>query len=159
LFQDNAADIALITFPNTVGTPVTFSNSSLCKVGNGAFVVGYPMGFIEQVLLSAHIASITASDLRIDASVNHGNSGGPLFNVNGEQIGVVNAKHGSLSTFLTQVQAARPGASITVGGINPIQVLQQLIDEMQKNLNLGIGYAIPSARIKGLHPTLAGLIP
>ena len=111
------------------------------------------------MLLSTHIASITASHLRIDASVNHGNSGGPLFNVNGEQIGVVNAKHGSLSAFLTQVQAARPGAAIVVGGINPVEVLQRLIEEMQRNLNLGIGYAIPSARMKGLHPTLAGLIP
>lgn len=159
VFQDADADIALIEFANVVGTPVTLADSSTCAIGNGAFVVGYPMSVTEQVLFSAHIASITPSHLRIDASVNHGNSGGPLFNLAGEQIGIVNAKHGSLSTFLTQVQNARPGAAIVVGGIDPVQVLQMLIGEMQKNLNLGIGYAIPTSHIKPLHATLRGLIP
>lgn len=159
IFQDPAADIALIQFPNPIGTPVTLANSSSCAIGNGAFVVGYPMGVTEQVLFSAHIASITPLHLRIDASVNHGNSGGPLFNQVGEQIGVVNAKHGSLSNFLNQVKSAQPGASIVVGGIDPVKVIQILIEEMQKNLNLGIGYAVPTARIKHLHATLAASIP
>ncbi len=159
IFQDQAADIALIEFPRAVGRSVTLANSVGCAIGNGAFVAGYPMGVTEQVLFSAHIASITPSHLRIDASVNHGNSGGPLFNMAGEQIGVVNAKHGSLSTFLNQIQNARPGAAIVVGGINPVQVIQALIAEMQKNLNLGIGYAVPTARIKPLHATLGALIP
>ena len=159
VFQDQATDIALIEFPNSVGTPITFANSAASSIGNGAFVVGYPMGVAEQVLCGAHIASVTASHLRIDASVNQGNSGGPLFNSAGEQIGVVNAKHGSLSTFLTQVQNAQPGAAIIVGGINPVQVIQALIEEMQKNLNLGIGYAVPTSIIKPLHATFNTLIP
>jgi serine protease Do len=159
IFQDQASDIALIEFRNLVGTPVALANSTTCAIGNGAFVVGYPMGVTEQVLFSAHIASITPSHLRIDASVNHGNSGGPLFSAAGEQIGVINAKHGSLSDFLNQVKNARPGAAIVVGGIDPVNVIQALIEEMQKNLNLGIGYAVPTARIKPLHPTLGALIP
>lgn len=159
VFEDPAIDIALIEFPNPIGTPVTLANSTTCAIGNGAFVVGYPMGVTEQVLFSAHIASITPSHLRIDASVNHGNSGGPLFNAAGEQVGVVNAKHGSLSDFLNQIKNARPGAAIVVGGIDPVNVIQVLIEEMQKNLNLGIGYAIPTARIKPLHATLGALVP
>ncbi len=159
VFQDQANDIALIEFPKPIGTPITLANSTTCAIGNGTFVVGYPMGVTEQVLFSAHIASITPSHLRIDASVNHGNSGGPLFNAAGEQIGVVNAKHGSLSNFLNQVKNARPEAAIVVGGIDPVGVIQVLIEEMQKNLNLGIGYAIPTARIKPLHATLGACIP
>jgi len=159
IFSDAQMDIALIEFPQVIGTPVTFVNSNTCAVGNGAFVVGFPMGVSEQTLFSAHIASMTANGLRIDASVNHGNSGGPLFNLNGEQIGVVNAKHGSLSQFLTQIKNAKPLGSVQITGIDPIKAIQQLIEEMQVNLNLGIGYAIPTGARKSLHSSLAACIP
>jgi S1-C subfamily serine protease len=158
VFQDQANDIALIEFPNVVGTPVKLANSAQCAIGNGSFVVGYPMGVTEQVLLSSHIASITQTAIRIDASVNHGNSGGPLFNLAGEQIGVVNAKHGSLSAFLNQIKNATPGANVFISGIDPIKVIQELISEMQKNLNLGIGYAIPTATLRPLHASFGRLI-
>ena len=159
LFVDQAMDIALIEFLQPVGIPVKMANSNSCGVGNGAFVVGFPMGVMEQTLFSAHIASIAGSHLRIDASVNHGNSGGPLFNLNGEQVGVINAKHGSLSQFLTQIREAKPVAMMSIGGIDPVKAIQVLIEEMQRNLNLGIGYAIPTASIKNLHATLGKCIP
>lgn len=159
VFVDVANDVAILEFPREVGPPVTFANSSKVEVGNGAFVVGYPMGIAEQVLISAHIASVSPTFLRLDASVNHGNSGGPLFNRIGEQIGVVNAKHGSLSVFLAQLRNYQPGASMAIGGVDPVQAIQVLIGEMEKNLNLGIGYAIPSHRIRTLHAALAGAIP
>ncbi len=159
LFADPSADIAILQFPQPVGRPVRFANSASCAVGNGAFVVGFPMGVAEQTLFSAHIASVTPTALRIDASVNHGNSGGPLFNLNGEQVGVINAKHGSLSQFLNQVKNAQPTTQLSIGGIDPVKAIQQLIEEMQVNLNLGIGYAIPSAVIRPLHATLTRCIP
>lgn len=159
VFSDKANDIAVIQLPGVVGTPVKFADSTKCSVGNGAFVVGYPMGAVEQTLLSAYIASISSEAIRIDASVNHGNSGGPLFNLEGLQIGVVNAKHGSLSQFLKKIKEAQPRMSMRVGGIDPVEVIQVLIDEMQNNLNLGIGYAIPMARVKVLKPSLFSSVP
>jgi len=72
LFLDNNVDIALLEFRQPVGIPIILANSNNCSVGNGAFVVGFPMDVTEQTLFSAHIASITARGLRIDASVNHG---------------------------------------------------------------------------------------
>lgn len=159
IFSDPTLDIALIEFSQAIGTPVSLANSSSCLVGHGAFVVGFPMGVTEQTLFSAHIASIAGNHLRIDASVNHGNSGGPLFNLKGEQIGIVNAKHGSLSQFLTTIKNAKPGASMSISGIDPVKVIQALIEEMQKNLNLGIGYAIPTATIKSKHAILGKCIP
>jgi len=159
IFADATLDIALIEFPKVAGVPTSFANSSSCVVGQGAFVVGFPMGVTEQTLFSAHIASIAGTHLRIDASVNHGNSGGPLFNLTGEQVGVVNAKHGSLSQFLTQLKNAKPGASMSISGIDPVKAIQVLIEEMQKNLNLGIGYAIPTALIKPAHAMLGRCIP
>jgi S1-C subfamily serine protease len=159
IFVDSQRDIALLEFPQPLGLPVQFANSNSCAIGNGVFVVGFPMGITEQVLFGAHIASVTPTHLRVDASVNHGNSGGPLFNLTGEQIGVVNAKHGSLSAYLTQLMNAQPGAMVSIDGIDPVQSIQILIAEMQKNLNLGIGYAVPTALIKPLHPVLTASIP
>ena len=108
---------------------------------------------------STIMASLTLHHLRVDASVNQGNSGGPLFNSSAEQIGVVNAKHGSLSAYLSQLMNTRPGASISISGIDPVQTIQILISEMQKNLNLGIGYAVPTSVIKPLHGILSVAIP
>ena len=155
IFSNKSPDVALIEFPNIIGTPVCFGNSDGCEVGNGAFVVGFPMGIIEKTLLSAHIACISNGFFRIDASVNHGNSGGPLFNMDGKQIGVINAKHGSLPQFLETIEHAQPNAKIIISGIiDPVETLQALIREMKINLNLGIGYAIPTEAIKNLHPVL-----
>jgi len=159
VFTDQQNDIALLEFPQPVGMPVKLANSNSCAIGHGVFVVGFPMGISEQVLLAAHIASVTSACLRVDASVNHGNSGGPLFNLAGEQIGVVNAKHGSLSEYLTQLMNARPVASMLIDGVDPVQSIQVLISEMQKNLNLGIGYAVPTSVIKPLHSVLNAVIP
>ena len=122
-------------------------------------MVGFPMGITEQTLMSAHIASVTNSSLRIDVSVNHGNSGGPLFNLNGHQIGVVNAKHGSLANFLTQMKTMAPVAVMSVGGFDAVSSIRTLITKMERNLNLGIGYAIPSDKVRPLHAKLEATIP
>lgn len=44
---------------------------------------------------------------------------------------------------MSQVEQANPQAAMVIGGINPVQVIQHLITEMKKNLNLGVGTAIP----------------
>ena len=54
---------------------------------------------------------------------------------------------------------AQPVAMVSIGGIDPVQSIQMLIAEMQQNLNLGIGYAVPTALIKPLHPVLTASIP
>lgn len=159
IFEDAARDIAVLEFQEIVGTPVAFASSSSCRVGNGAFVVGFPMGIQERTLLSAHIASLPSGAIRIDASINQGNSGGPLFNLQGEQIGVVNAKHGNLPRVLDDIETAQPGGSISLGGIDPVKAIQKLIGEMRRNLNLGIGYAIPTEVIRVLQPDLGRCIP
>ncbi len=155
IFKDQQVDVALIKFPKNLGSPIPLRTSSSLLVGHEVFVVGFPNNISRITALSGNVAGFEPAQhfsyIRIDASVNHGNSGGPLFNSSGELVGVVNAKHGSLSAFLKQVQNAQPGAVISVGGIDPIQVIQQLIGEMRKNLNLGIGYAIPTDHIGSIN--------
>lgn len=152
VFQDPHSDIALLQFQESIGKPVNFVRSSTVSIGHEAFVVGFPNGIDKITALAANIAGFELYNgfnlIRIDASVNHGNSGGPLLNASGQLIGIVNAKHGSLSNFLQHVKNAQPQAMMTLGGINPVQVIQKLIVEMQSNLNLGIGYAIPTDHIQ-----------
>ena len=79
---DDKTDIAVLKIDATDLTPATFGDSSAVAVGEQIVVVGNPLG-------------ITMTLLQIDAAVNPGNSGGALFNLNGELIGVVNAKYSS----------------------------------------------------------------
>jgi serine protease Do len=162
IFNDANADIAILQVQNSIGTGVTLGNSDALQIGHEAFVAGYPSYGINITALFAHIAGFETNNgnqlIKIDSSVNHGNSGGPLFNANGELVGIVNSKFGNLSTFLTQVEQANPQASIVLGGINPVQVIQQLIREMKKNLNLGVGTAIPLRFIGNLTNHIGDLL-
>lgn len=162
VFQDQQTDIAIIEFQQVLGVAATIKSSSTVQIGHEVFAIGFPNNISQITALSGNVAGFEPNNnfnhIRIDASVNHGNSGGPLFNAAGEVIGIVNAKHGSLSAFLQQIQVAQPGAQIVLGGIDPVQVIQQLIKEMQKNLNLGIGYAIPTDHIGVLDNRVGNII-
>ena len=148
IFNDANLDIAIIEFQISLGPGIVLGDSDSIKIGQEAFVVGFPSHTNNITALGAHIAGFESNNgiqlIKIDASVNHGNSGGPLFNSNGELIGIVNAKFGNLSSFLNQVQQTNTaGVMMSIGGIDPVLVLKQLIVEMKKNLNLGMGSAIP----------------
>jgi S1-C subfamily serine protease len=160
--NDDRADIALIEFQQQIGSPAPIRTSSSLMIGHEAFAVGFPNNIDKITALSANIAGFEPysgfESIRIDASINHGNSGGPLFNAAGEVTGIVNAKHGSLSNFLQQISQAQPTAMVSIAGIDPIKTIQQLISEMQRNLNLGIGYAIPTDHIATLDARVGSLI-
>ena len=162
IFQDPQADVALLEFQQPVGPPALIRSSSTVIIGHEAFVVGFPNNIDKITALSANIAGFEPANgfdfIRLDSSINHGNSGGPLINATGEVVGIVNAKHGSLSDVLQQIKNHQPGASIAIGGIDPIAVIQQVILEMEKNLNLGIGYAIPTDYIGTLTNHVQALI-
>ncbi|TSI08593.1 serine protease [Lysinibacillus sp. BW-2-10] len=146
-FNDPIKDIAILEVDKSLGKGVRMGDSSAVKIGQEAFVVGFPLNIKKITALSANIAGFEPLDgfelIRIDSSINHGNSGGPLFNSEGELVGIVNAKHGGLSYILTEVQQAKSKEMEVIGGTNLVKFIQILIKQMQRNLNLGIGYAIP----------------
>lgn len=49
-----------------------------------------------------------------------------------------------ISKFLEDIEKANPQTFMQISGIDPVKTIQQMLREMKKNLNLGIGYAIPS---------------
>ena len=74
---------------------VTFGDSDKMRVGDGVMAVGNPFGLGETVtagIISARNRNIDSGPyddfLQTDASINKGNSGGPLFNLQGEVIGI-----------------------------------------------------------------------
>lgn len=144
LDRDDTLDLAILDSTSLSAKGVPIATERL-RIGQECFLVGFPMSVRSVTASAAHISGFDGGDdqYRLDASINHGNSGGPLFNPRGELVGTVNAKHGSLSQFLQAVRDFQPGASMSVGGLDPVQAIKSLIKEMELNLNLGIGYAIP----------------
>lgn len=94
-----AADIALIKILSTENDfpAIALGDSGKAKIGNEVFVIGTPYG-LSHTLTVGHLSGRrlhqgvgkgTIEFLQTDAAINQGNSGGPLFNVKGELIGVV----------------------------------------------------------------------
>ena len=159
VFNDIHNDIAILDMGTVIGNASPIKTSTSLEIGNEVFTVGFPYSFAgEKTLTTGHVAAFENGLIKIDTSVNNGNSGGGLFNTNGEIVGIVNAKLGSLSAFLKNVEQAKPQASMSIGGIDPVQTIQQMIREMRRNLNLGIGYAVPSDTIASISPLVKTLI-
>jgi serine protease Do len=90
------ADIALLKIDAPRPLPaVAFGDSDKMRVGDTVIAIGSPFGFDESVtagIVSAVNRDISESPfdeyIQTDAPINHGNSGGPLFNLSGEVIGM-----------------------------------------------------------------------
>ena len=99
--EDTTSDIAVIKIDADGLTPATVGDSDSLKVGQNVMAVGNPLGTLSntvtQGIVSALNRQVTVEDndmtlIQTDTSISPGNSGGGLFNANGELIGVVNAK-------------------------------------------------------------------
>ena len=96
--DDPATDIAVLKIDGHHLRPLSFANSDKLQVGQIAIAIGNPYGF--QYTLTAGVVSALGRSLRskpgrliddviqTDASLNPGNSGGPLVNSHGQVIGV-----------------------------------------------------------------------
>lgn len=100
--KDTQTDIAVLKIEKTGLTAAEFGKSSDIQVGEVAIVIGNPLGFelansVTAGIISAVDRSITVDDrtmntIQTDASINSGNSGGPLINAYGQVIGITSAK-------------------------------------------------------------------
>lgn len=101
---DDSNDIAVLKIEATGLTPVILGDSSQMYVGDQVLAIGNPLGeltfSLTGGLISALNRQITLDNLYLDliqtdCAINSGNSGGPLFNMYGEVIGITNAKYSS----------------------------------------------------------------
>ena len=106
--EDTTSDIAVIKIDANGLTPATVGDSDGLKVGQNVMAVGNPLGELGGTVTGGMISALnrsvtiqgsssvnTMSLIQMDASVSPGNSGGGLFNMNGELVGIVNAKSSS----------------------------------------------------------------
>jgi serine protease Do len=106
---------------------VKFGDSDKVRVGEGVMAVGNPFGLGETVtagILSARNRNIESGPyddfLQTDAAINKGNSGGPLFNLDGEVIGINTA-------ILSPT-----GGSIGIGFATPSDTVMPVIAQLQQ---------------------------
>ena len=98
---DSYSDLAVIKIDATGLPAAALGTSSNMTVGDPVFAIGNPLGVlsssVSQGIISGLDRTINVDGhnmtlMQTDAAVNPGNSGGGLFNANGELIGIVNAK-------------------------------------------------------------------
>ena len=98
---DEKTDIAVVKINASGLTPAVFGDSSQIVVGQDVVVIGNPLGSlggsVTKGIVSALDRQITIDNqtmtlLQIDAAVNPGNSGGALFNMQGQVIGINSSK-------------------------------------------------------------------
>ena len=106
--------------------PVKFGDSDKARIGDWVVAIGNPFGLggtVTAGIISARNRSIGLSRyedyIQTDASINQGNSGGPLFNLNGDVIGINTAILGQ-------------SGSIGIGFAIPSNSAQKVIDQLIK---------------------------
>ena len=126
--KDTKTDLALLKVSPKKALPaVTFGNSGRMRVGDWVMAIGNPFGLGGSVtvgIISAKQRDINSGPyddfLQTDAAINKGNSGGPLFNMEGEVIGVNTAI------------ISPTGGSIGIGFAVPSDVAVVVIDQLRQ---------------------------
>lgn len=104
--MDKTNDVAVIKLnSDETFKPVVFGDSESIEIGEDVVAVGNPLGELTFSLTKGVVSAkdrLISTDLytginmfQVDCSVNEGNSGGPIFNMYGEVIGIVSAKYAS----------------------------------------------------------------
>jgi serine protease Do len=128
LGHDPKTDLALLQVePKRPLTAVSFGDSAKMRVGDWVMAIGNPFGLGGSVtvgVISATKRDINAGPyddfLQTDAAINRGNSGGPLFNMEGQVIGVNTAI------------ISPTGGSIGIGFAVPSNSALQVIDQLKQ---------------------------
>ena len=125
---DNRTDLAVLKIHTDDDLPfVTFGNSNKLRIGDWVIAIGNPLGLGGTV--TAGIVSARGRDIlsgpydnyiQTDASINRGNSGGPLFNDKGEVIGI--------NTAIFSQTGGSIGIGFAIPSSQALQVIQQLKD-------------------------------
>ena len=131
---DEDYDIAVLKINAENLTPVVIGDSSELNVGDDIAVIGNPLGELT-FSMSEGIVSMTNRLINVDgtpfnmiqitAAVNSGNSGGPLFNMYGEVVGIVSAKLSSRSSSTASVEG--------LGFAIPINDVVSMIEDIMTN--------------------------
>jgi len=175
--SDRRSDVALIKI-DAKGLPkIAIGDSVKLKVGEWVVAIGSPFGFensVTQGIVSAKGRSLPDEDyvsfIQTDVPVNPGNSGGPLFNLRGEVVGInsqIYSRTGGymglsfaipINVAMNVVDQLRSHGKVTRGRIGV--KIQNLTPELAASFGLkGANGALVSSVEKGGPAEKAGLLP
>ena len=133
-YEAGTSDLALLKIDASGLQTVTLGDSDSATVGEMVCAIGNPLGRLTHSLTVGYLSAkdryvsadgTTLNMLQTDCVVNAGNSGGPLFNMNGEVIGITTAKYGGMT-----------GSGTTIEGIGfaiPINDVKPLLDDLRSH--------------------------
>lgn len=147
--RDPATDLAVLKIePRPNMTTTAWGDSDAVQPGAWTIAIGSPFGLGGTVtvgVLSARSRDINAGPyddfLQTDASINRGNSGGPLFNARGEVIGVNTAI------------VSPTGGSIGIGFAVPSRTARNVVDQLIRTGRIERGYI--GVRLQEITPSIA----
>ena len=126
--RDPKTDIAVLRVKSDKPLPsLTFGDSDKARIGDWVMAIGNPFGLGGSVslgIISARNRDINAGPyddyIQTDAAINKGNSGGPLFGLNGEVIGVNTAIY------------SPSGGSVGIGFAVPANTVRNVVSQLEK---------------------------
>lgn len=133
--SDPLTDIALLHVDAEDLPAIEFGSSAQMRPGDEVFAVGNPFGLggtVTSGIVSAISRNINSGPyddfIQTDAAINRGNSGGPLFNVEGEVIGVNTAIY------------SPDGGSVGIGFSVPSDLVQAIVDDLSDDGTITRGW-------------------
>jgi len=147
--RDAKTDLAVLRIPLTHPlTDVKFGDSERMRVGDWVVAIGNPFGLggtVTAGIVSARARDINAGPyddfLQTDASINRGNSGGPMFNLDGEVIGI------NTAIF------SPSGGSVGIGFAIPSNLAKPVLEQLQSFGRTKRGWL--GVRIQAVTPEIA----
>ena len=130
--SDDTNDVALLKVEAEGLSPVTIGSSTDLIVGDQVVAIGNPLGDLTSTMTVGYVSAkdrdvttdgTTINMIQTDAAINSGNSGGPLFNMKGEVVGITTAKYSGSSSS---------GASIeSIGFAIPIDDVIGMLNDLK----------------------------
>ena len=135
--RDPDSDLALLKITAPGPLPfVRFGDSTRARVGDWVVAIGNPFGLGGTVTAGIVSALHRSTGLgmydqfiQTDAAINQGNSGGPMFNLNGDVIGIN-----------SQILGSQAGGNIGIGFAIPAEQARPVIDTLMKGQKVARGY-------------------
>lgn len=129
---DESNDIAVLKVDVKNLKPVTMGDSDNMNVGDSVLAIGNPLGELTFTLTSGVVSAlgrqvttssgVTMTLIQTDCAINSGNSGGALFNLHGEVIGITNAKYSSSSDSEASID--------NIGFAIPVNQIRSIVDSI-----------------------------
>jgi serine protease Do len=150
--RDPASDLAVLKITGNGRFPfVQFGDSSQARVGDWVIAIGNPFGLggtVTSGIVSAVLRSTGGGAydryIQTDASINRGNSGGPLFDMQGNVIGIANAIF------------SPTGGSVGIGFAIPAEIAQPIVQKLIAGEEIERGYL--GVRIQPMNEDLAAAL-